>query len=75
VNSHSPPGTVERVDLARYTGQWFEIACLPQWFEQDATTVTVEYAVGVVNTCHKGSPTEPLEQARGTARVVDDTTD
>jgi apolipoprotein D and lipocalin family protein len=61
----------------RYTGRWYEIARLPQWFEQDATAVTAEYAiepdgkVSVINTCHKGSPTGPLEQARGTALVVD----
>ena len=75
--SYPPLSTVEKVDLTRYTGRWYEIARLPQWFEQDATTVTAEYAVrpdgkvSVVNTCHKGSPTGSLEQARGTARVVD----
>ena len=75
--SYPPLSTVEKVDLTRYTGRWYEIARLPQWFERDATAVTAKYAarpdgkVSVVNTCHKGSPTGPLEQARGTARVVD----
>ncbi len=75
--SYPPLSTVEKVDLTRYTGRWYEIAHLPQWFEQDATAVTAEYAVrldgkvSVVNTCHTVSPTGPLEQARGTARVVD----
>jgi apolipoprotein D and lipocalin family protein len=37
--------TVEKVDLSRYVGQWYEIARYPNRFERDcATDVTATYA-------------------------------
>lgn len=71
-----PVETVSRVDLSRYVGEWFEIARLPNWFQQScASDVRARYAtrddgrIDVVNTCQKrdGQTT----QARGLARVVD----
>ncbi len=76
----APLAVVEHVDLARYMGVWYEIARLPTRFEKGCQHVTAEYTlrpdgkVTVVNSCRKGSPTGPLEIARGVARVVDSAT-
>jgi apolipoprotein D and lipocalin family protein len=68
--------TVDKVDLSRYVGQWYEIARYPNRFERDcATDVTATYAtlpdgkIQVINACRKsdGSP----KTARGNAKVVD----
>jgi len=32
-------------DLARYCGEWYEIARLPQWFERDMTDVRATYTL------------------------------
>jgi apolipoprotein D and lipocalin family protein len=71
--------TVSQVDLNRYVGTWYEIARLPNWFQdQCAGNVTAEYQrlddgnIAVVNRCldEKGK----IDEARGVARVVDKTT-
>ncbi|WP_263409778.1 lipocalin family protein [Terriglobus tenax] len=67
--------TVEKVDLQRYAGKWYELARLPNRFEKKCDRdVTAEYAldgstVSVTNTCVRkdGSPTT----SRGKAKVVD----
>ena len=75
--AYPPLATVEKVDLARYAGTWYEIARFDQWFEKDAAAVTAEYRpcpdgkIDVINTCHKGSIAGPVEQAKGEARVAD----
>ncbi|MBN2494535.1 MAG: lipocalin family protein [Deltaproteobacteria bacterium] len=75
-----PLQTVDRVDLSRYTGTWFEIASYPQSFQEGCTGTTATYTlradgeIGVVNRCHKGSLDGKLDSAEGRARVVDTTT-
>ena len=54
--SSSPLETVARVDIDRYQGKWYEIARLPQRFEEDCACVTAEYGkvedyISVKNTC------------------------
>jgi apolipoprotein D and lipocalin family protein len=72
-----PPRTVERVDLGRYAGTWYEIASFPQRFQRGCTATTASYAIrpdgeiDVVNTCRLGSPEGKEKSARGRARVVD----
>ena len=70
------PETVLRVDLDRYAGTWYEIARLPNGFQdQCAGNVTADYRrlddgnIEVVNRCvdKKGM----LDVAHGVARVVD----
>lgn len=68
--------TVARVDLARYAGNWFEIARFPNRFQQRcAGEVQASYAVrtdgrvDVINRC-TGEDGRVVE-ARGVARVVD----
>jgi apolipoprotein D and lipocalin family protein len=75
--SSSPLETVERVDLDRYAGRWYEIARLPNSFEENCEGVTADYArradglISVVNTCRVGSPSGKAKIAKGKARVVD----
>ncbi len=75
-----PLETVDFVDLERYMGTWYEIAHFPQFFQKGCTGSTATYTlrengkVGVVNRCRKGSLDGPESIARGTATVVDPTT-
>jgi len=71
-----PLETVPHVDLNRYLGDWFEIARLPNWFEESCSSdVRASYAlrddgrIDVLNACRKADGT--IKTARGIARVVD----
>lgn len=76
----APPATVERVDLDRYAGKWFEIARYPNAFEDKTAYrcvgVTAEYArrpdgrVTVTNRCRKDTLDGAEVVAQGVARVV-----
>jgi apolipoprotein D and lipocalin family protein len=72
-----PVRTVERVDLRRYLGTWYEIAAYPQRYEKGCTGTTATYSarddgrIDVVNRCRKGSLAGPLEEAHGLARTTD----
>jgi apolipoprotein D and lipocalin family protein len=71
----SDPEVVPNVDLARYAGQWFEIAHNPNPFQIGCVRSTTEYtvisasAVSVHNTCYKADST--TSGIDGTATVVD----
>jgi apolipoprotein D and lipocalin family protein len=75
--AQAPLQTVERVDLGRYLGKWFEIASYPAWFARNCTGVTAEYSrregsgIKVVNSCFKGTLNGKLKEAKGRAKVVD----
>ncbi len=79
--AHAPAGpplrTVDRVDLARYAGKWFEIATIPMSFQKGCTGVTATYTlrpdgdVDVVNTCRKETLDGPERQATAKAWSVD----
>jgi len=68
---------VERVDLDRYVGMWYEIARLPNSFEKGLVCTTATYAVkndgkvSVVNEGRKGSREGQVSRAVGTAWVID----
>lgn len=71
-----PLRAVDKVDLARYAGQWHEIARYPNRFQRKcASDVTAEYRalpnrqLAVVNRCQRADGT--LDEATGRARVVD----
>lgn len=73
----SPLPTVNQVDLERYAGTWFEIARLPNTFEQDLKCVTATYTVlddGRVGVTNEGvnERTGESEIAEGKARVKDE---
>lgn len=66
---------VPEVDFNRYTGRWYEIARLPNWFEKScASDITAEYSlrddgrITVVNRCREGSG--KVKEAAGVARRV-----
>ena len=69
--------TVEKVDLPRYLGLWYEIASLPQWFQRNCYGTTAEYSMKgedlqVINRCFKGSLSGSESKAVGKAWAVDD---
>ena len=72
-----PLRTVERVDLARYAGTWYEIATIPQGFQKGCVGVTATYTlrpdgeVEVVNRCRKERLDGPERSVTGRAWVVD----
>ena len=69
-----PLATVNKVDLQRYAGTWYEIARLPQWFQRGCYDSTATYSlnddgtVKVINRCQREG--EQTSEAEGTARVV-----
>jgi apolipoprotein D and lipocalin family protein len=69
--------TVEKVDIEKYTGQWYEIARLPNSFEKNLECVTANYSVkknGKIEVLNKGYSSEnksEFKTARGTAWVPD----
>ncbi|WP_348679013.1 lipocalin family protein [Alcanivorax profundi] len=69
-----PLATVDKVDLQRYAGTWYEIARLPQWFQRGCYDSTATYSlnddgtVKVINRCQREG--EQTSEAEGTARLV-----
>ena len=73
---HPPLQVVPEVDYQRYAGKWFEIARLPNRFEDDCVAnVTAEYApmpdgrISVTNRCEEADGT--FNVAEGVARRED----
>ena len=68
-----PLTTVQKVDLKRYSGTWYEIASYPQFYERGSTKVKATYTpkdgyIEVFNqSIKKGKPNE----IKGKAFVVD----
>ena len=76
-SSKNPPlQTVEKVDLQKYLGTWYEIARFEHFFEKDCKNVSANYSmmdeetIQVINKCTKITPTESKE-ATGRAYAVD----
>jgi apolipoprotein D and lipocalin family protein len=75
-----PPRTVERVDLPRYLGTWYEIARLPFWAQDSGSVacedVTATYTarddgrVGVRNRCNNALAGDAPREAVGQAYAV-----
>lgn len=69
--------SVENVDLARYSGVWYEIARLPNTFERNLVGVTATYTIektgkiGVLNQGYRDSLDGKLVSIKGRARVPD----
>ena len=71
-----PLRVVPHVDFARYAGKWYEIARLPNRFENSCEgEVTAEYtlrpdgSISVLNSCRRTDGT--INQAHGLARIAD----
>ena len=72
----APLQTVEKVDLGRYTGLWYEIARIPHWFQDHCVASTATYTlrpdgdIQVINRC-RDERDGALREATGRAWVVD----
>lgn len=72
------PVPVDTLDLAKYSGLWYEIARTPFFFERKCYCSTAKYTlnndgtVGVENSCNWKSPLGELNVAEGKASPVDD---
>lgn len=72
-----PLKLVERLDVQRYLGRWYEIARFTKGFEKNITGATAEYSlrpdgkIQVLNSGFRGSLEGPYTQARGVAWVPD----
>jgi len=75
--TNAPLDTVPAVDLARFQGQWFEIAHIPRPTQADCTATTATYtltsptAMTLVHQCYLGGPTGALRQVAANAVVTD----
>ncbi len=69
--------TVNRLDLERYLGKWYEIARFPHSFEKDLVGVTATYSFGkkgrieVLNQGYLRTLNGKLKKARGKAKRPD----
>jgi apolipoprotein D and lipocalin family protein len=72
-----PPEVVPSVDLARYTGTWYEIASYPNRFQKSCSDTSATYTllpdgkIEVLNRCTRGGKADSI---KGTAKVVDPAT-
>jgi apolipoprotein D and lipocalin family protein len=75
-----PLEVVPEVDLARYMGTWYEIARLPNRFEEGCVAARATYnllqdgKVEVINECRSNGFDGPVKEVRGIAVVVDEKT-
>ena len=73
-SNHPPLATVVAVDLKRYSGDWYEVARLPNRFQTDcAGDVMARYSekgddIAVLNRCRQANG--EVMSAEGTAKVV-----
>jgi apolipoprotein D and lipocalin family protein len=71
-----PVQSVARVDPSRYMGRWYEIARLPNMFQNGCTGSYTDYSlredgqINVINSC-RNEKDGKLRQAKGRAWVVD----
>lgn len=70
--------TVGKVDLHKYSGQWYEIARFPNRFEKGLVCVTADYTIkkngkiAVVNKGYLSDDIKKYKTAKGTAWIPDD---
>ena len=69
-----PP--VQRIDVGRIAGRWYEVARLPNTIQKNCQGGTSDWArtdigYAVIQTCHRGSLASPPTQWKAQAKVVD----
>jgi apolipoprotein D and lipocalin family protein len=74
-----PPQTVDRIELTKMMGRWYEVARLPNGIQKGCQAgasdwIRVGDGFAVTQTCHKGSPDGPLAEWKAKARVADPAT-
>jgi len=73
----APVRTVDRVELDRYLGTWYEIARYPNSFQEGCQATTATYSlrddgdIEVLNACREGGLDGPRQTAEGKAWIVD----
>lgn len=73
--AQKPLKTAGSVNVARYTGKWYEIARYPKWFQSGCESATAEYSknkdgtIKVVNTCIRADGSS--RRIEGVATPVD----
>jgi len=75
INARAEIKTVPYVDVAKYLGDWYQIAHIPLIFEggqcscarQRLTTTSTAGVIGVFNSCNDGSASGRLRTISGTA--------
>jgi apolipoprotein D and lipocalin family protein len=76
-SNNAPLDVVDKVDVQRYLGKWYEIALLPNSFEKGCNCTTAEYSlidsttIRVINSCRKDSVKGEVDKANGKAFVVE----
>lgn len=74
-SDNEPLPTVNDVDLEQYKGKWYEIARLPNSFEDGLSCVTAEYGIkedGKISVLNSGTKENGKRtSSEGTARVPD----
>ena len=72
----APLATVEKVNIDKYLGTWYEIARYEHFFERGCSNISATYSlredgeIDVLNSCTKDGK---LSQAKGVAYATDDT--
>ena len=64
---------VEKFDISRYCGKWYEIARLPNWFERGMSEVTAVYSLqpdGTVKVINRGIRNGKPVSTSGVARFT-----
>ena len=75
---NAPLPTVNKVELNKYLGTWYEIARYEHFFEKDCKNVSANYSmmdeetIKVINRCTKITTNEKKE-AMGRAYAIDET--
>ncbi|MDD5572033.1 MAG: lipocalin family protein, partial [Bacteroidales bacterium] len=70
-----PLQTVDKIDLQKYLGKWYEIAAFPQRFEKGCNCTTAEYELSpkgfikVINSCRMNSINGNLNRIEGKAFI------
>ncbi|MCX7792940.1 MAG: lipocalin family protein [Thermodesulfovibrionales bacterium] len=79
-NPLPPLEVVPFVDLTRYTGVWYEISRYPHPFQEGCVGSRATYTlrkdgkIDVINECYDGSFSGKLRRVKGTAKVIDKST-
>jgi apolipoprotein D and lipocalin family protein len=75
--THAQPlTTVAFVDINRYCGRWYEIASIPQRFQNGCSATTADYSLSnkgyiiVENRCNRGAIHPKISSIKGKAYVV-----
>jgi apolipoprotein D and lipocalin family protein len=75
VGNTAVPEPKKSIDLARYSGRWYELARYEQGFQKGCDGVTADYTIredgkiDVLNRCRK--PDGKISDAKGKAKIVD----